>query len=448
MGKGKIIETISAIFNGADERNWGKVQKALAQNVWLDYSSLSGNPAATLPATQIIDGWKGVLPGFDKTHHQLSDFTVEQTDGTATAHFKGKADHFIGEEKWTVEATYDAELSKEGDEWRVTKPVLNLIQQSGNTELSLQAAKNISKAKKEEAFTSEKVTFESESETIVGRLLLPKNYQQGDKFPIFIIIGAWTQVKEQTQYFYGKKLATKGFAVLNFDPRFWGESGGEPRYYESTQEKVKDVLNAIKFLKSRPEIDTTKINLIGVCAGAGVMLRVAAQSRDVAHVATVAAWLQHPSTTPGFYGGKEGVNARIKLSDEAAQKYAATQEVDLVDAYNPDDPSAAMFFPLDYYSNPQRGAIPEWDNRFAVQSWKEWLTLNSIDNLADKITTPLIMVHSDDSALPENVKKFYEQVPGQNKKLVWTKGEHTLFYDTDEQVDGAIEAILQFFDLA
>lgn len=141
MEQENIVQTISAVFSGADERNWQKVQDAMAEEVLLDYSSLSGSPAATLTSKQIVEAWKGFLPGFDKTHHQLSDFHVTLDGNTATVRFTGKADHFINKEIWTVEANYDAGLSKTQSGWEVTMLKLNLISQSGNTGLPAQAQK-------------------------------------------------------------------------------------------------------------------------------------------------------------------------------------------------------------------------------------------------------------------------------------------------------------------
>jgi hypothetical protein len=37
-----------------------------------------------------------------------------------------------------------------------------------------------------------------------------------------------------------------------------------------------------------------------------------------------------------------------------------------------------MFFPIDYYANAQRGAVPAWHNQFAVPSWKKWLELDAV----------------------------------------------------------------------
>ncbi len=63
LEKEKIIQTISSIFIGADERNWQKVQIAMAKNVLLDYTSMVGGNPATQKPQQITDAWAAFLPG-------------------------------------------------------------------------------------------------------------------------------------------------------------------------------------------------------------------------------------------------------------------------------------------------------------------------------------------------------------------------------------------------
>lgn len=103
MEKDLIIQVITAIFHGADQRDWGAVQNALADQVWLDYTSLAGGQPSLLTGQQIAGAWASFLPRFDKTHHQLSHFEVDLGGSTAKARFSGKADHFIGTASWTVE---------------------------------------------------------------------------------------------------------------------------------------------------------------------------------------------------------------------------------------------------------------------------------------------------------------------------------------------------------
>lgn len=139
METSTIIGTVQNIFIGADERNWELCLSAFAPKVLLDYTSLAGGEPATLPASTIIDSWKGFLPKFTATHHQLSNFVVRENDVTAEAFFYGTASHYLpnpsGRNIWTVVATYDAKLEKHGADWKVTALRLNLKYIDGNTDL-------------------------------------------------------------------------------------------------------------------------------------------------------------------------------------------------------------------------------------------------------------------------------------------------------------------------
>jgi hypothetical protein len=130
-----IIEIITNLFAGADERDWQKVESTMAQTVLLDYTSMAGGEPTQLTPVQITNAWAAFLPGFDHTHHQLSGFEVKENNGTANAHYFGKAEHFIGNGVWIVEGSYDTELQKINSDWKITKHKLNFSGQSGNTNL-------------------------------------------------------------------------------------------------------------------------------------------------------------------------------------------------------------------------------------------------------------------------------------------------------------------------
>lgn len=435
-----IINTLQGVFNSADRRDWKQCAGYFADEVFVDYSSLNNIPGSIMKATDLLNGWESFLPKFRFTQHMVTNFDISINGNKANAVFYAHAIHHLphtkGGDLWGVYAVYRVGLHQAAAGWKISSMTMHINYTEGNKNM-LAAIANLP--------IEQKVNFDSEGEKIAGNLLLPAGYKERQRLPVIMVFGAWTQVKEQIQYLYGRKLTEQGYAVLNFDFRNWGESGGKPRFNESTNEKVKDVLNAVQFLKTHPAIDASNISLIGVCAGAGVILRVAAQSKDIKKVATVAAWLQHPTTTPVFYGGGEGVKNRIALAEAAQKKYEQKGEIDYVEAYNPNDSAAAMFFPLDYYSNKDRGKVPAWNNQFAVMGWKEWMTMNAIDGIGEKITCPVIMVHSDGSSLPDNVKRFYNMVSSKNKKLAWLEGEHTQFYDDDAHVDAAIAEIVSFF---
>jgi uncharacterized protein len=272
-----------------------------------------------------------------------------------------------------------------------------------------------------------KVNFTSEGANIVGNLYVPQGFNNDRRLPAIIISAPWTQVKEQVGAAYGQRLADEGFAVLTFDHRFWGESGGQPRFLESTTAKSVDIRNAVSFLTTLSAVDANQIGALGVCAGVGNISLAAAADNRIKSLATVSPWVQHPTTTPFFYGGAEGVANRIRISDEAQATFNRTGSMPTVDAYNPNDPAAAMFFEVNYYGSTTRGAVPQWANRFAVASWKEWMELNTID-MAKNIRVPMYILYGDNTFLQDNIKAFHNNLAGQ-KQLELVKGEHTEFYD-------------------
>src|SRR5258708_32766491 len=106
----KIIQAVTDLFKGADERDWQKVRNVMADNVLLDYTSMTGVEPGMVTPVQITDAWASFLPGFDKTDHQLSEFRVKLHGNEADVYYIGKADHFIGDEVWTISGTYQTQL--------------------------------------------------------------------------------------------------------------------------------------------------------------------------------------------------------------------------------------------------------------------------------------------------------------------------------------------------
>lgn len=128
----KVKESISDIFQGADNRDWTRVKHAFAEKVLLDYTSMTGGEPASLSPEDITAAWANFLPGFDQTNHQLSNFKTGTNDNITTVTFDGKADHFLNDKTWTVEGDYYAELQNDN---RVSLLRFNFKTQSGDTGL-------------------------------------------------------------------------------------------------------------------------------------------------------------------------------------------------------------------------------------------------------------------------------------------------------------------------
>jgi hypothetical protein len=55
MENEKIVLSIKNLFEGADERNWQKVQNSMVKTVLLDYTSMTGGNPSTQTRQQIAD---------------------------------------------------------------------------------------------------------------------------------------------------------------------------------------------------------------------------------------------------------------------------------------------------------------------------------------------------------------------------------------------------------
>ncbi len=299
--------------------------------------------------------------------------------------------------------------------------------------------------------TMEKVTFNSEGANLVGNIYYPENYEEGKEYPTLVVSGSWTTVKEQMAGLYAEELAKQGFITLAFDFRNFGESEGEPRFYESPSMKKTDIQNAVTFLETLPGVDNSKIGAFGVCAGAMYTLMAASEDDRIKSVVTVASWLHDADAVKLFYGGEEGVSAKIEAAQSAKREYADNGVVAYVPTISMEDESAAMFGPYDYYLNPERGAISEWSNdKFAVMSWEDWLTADPMPS-ASKLTVPTLMIHSDGAVLPQYTRNYFERIASDDKKLHWMETEldspfHQFsYYDQEKEVSESVAESAKWF---
>jgi fermentation-respiration switch protein FrsA (DUF1100 family) len=259
-----------------------------------------------------------------------------------------------------------------------------------------------------------------------------------------LVTGSWTTVKEQMAGLYARKLAERGFAALAFDFRNFGGSDGTARGYESPAMKIADIKAAARHLAGRPELDAARLSALGICASAGYMAQAIVEGAPIRSYAAVAGWFHDAESVPAIYGGADGVAAKIAAGRAARARFAATGEVETIKAFDYTDRTAAMTGPFDYYGLPTRGAVPQWDNRFAVMSWAEWLTYDGVTP-ATRLAVPALLVHSDKAALPGNVRKIHAAIAGP-KRLVWSQDDHLDFYDRPDLVDRAADAVAAHFN--
>ena len=132
---------------------------------------------------------------------------------------------------------------------------------------------------------TEEMTFESDGARIAGTLHLP----QGEgPFPAMVWVHGSGRAVRQGAMHFPAFLAGEGYAVLAFDKRGIGKSGGSYELPDGStygvpyfRRRASDVLAGVRSLHKRPDIDSDWVGLVGV-SQAGWVAPMAAKSEDVA----------------------------------------------------------------------------------------------------------------------------------------------------------------------
>lgn len=285
------------------------------------------------------------------------------------------------------------------------------------------------------------VTFENDGATLSGTLYLPEGHD-GSPLPIVVVTGAWTSVQEQMPANYARQMVERGFAAFTFDFRGWGKSGDLPqsvRFVESPEAKTSDIKKAFEFVATLPEVDAAQINGLGICASAGYMVDAVAGNDIVNRIGLVAPWLQNKDIVAAVYGGTDGVAGLIEVSKAAE---AAGGEV--IPAAGPEGAEGVLMPIGGYYYDADRGAIPEYDDKWNNAGWEGWLTYYPADR-PQRLDKPLAIVHSESAAIPQGVKTFLNGFAG-NATIQWLEEVTQFdFYDNPEDVTRAADTIADHF---
>lgn len=203
------------------------------------------------------------------------------------------------------------------------------------------------------------MTFSSAGELLVGDVYLPEPLSDAQR-PAVVVAGAWATVKEQMAAGYAREMAARGIVALAFDFRSWGESGGQPRSMEDPRAKSADILAAAEFLAEHSAVDRDAISGLGICAGSSYLVAAAVQAPMITSLALVAPALPTRADVRESLGGEEGMAALIDAAKDALAEYGRSGRQTLISAVPATDDDSGPGD--DYYTNPERGLIPEWDN--------------------------------------------------------------------------------------
>lgn len=161
--------------------------------------------------------------------------------------------------------------------------------------------------------TPEKIFFSSQNIRLAGTLYRPDT---AAPHPAVVAVHPASEVERKSWFFDHLKseLPRHGIAVLVFDRRGSGASKGnfETADFESL---AGDVISAVEYLQTRPDIDKNKIGLHGTSQGAWIVPIAAARKPDIACIVAVSGSGVSPADQMNygvaFHLEKDGYNQAV-----------------------------------------------------------------------------------------------------------------------------------------
>lgn len=139
----KAIAVVSSIPLAVDLALYELAEAAFAPEVVVDYTSLWGGEPQRMTPTALMEAWRGLVPGFDATRHELKEVDAKVRGDEAIATAFVDARHWIGGALWRPIGTYSWRLSRIDGRWKVTAMTFAMTQEAGDRSLAQIAAKRI-----------------------------------------------------------------------------------------------------------------------------------------------------------------------------------------------------------------------------------------------------------------------------------------------------------------
>lgn len=160
---------------------------------------------------------------------------------------------------------------------------LRLTRKAGEDDNNRRPQEAAIEADRNKPYHAEEVTFTNDGITFAGTLTLPNSE---NNFPAVVLIAGSGPHDRNEEVFMHKPfllladaLSRNGFAVLRYDERGVGATvGGDP--LAPTEPLATDAMAALRYLKSRPEVDASRAGLMGHSEGGMIAIMNAAQHPD------------------------------------------------------------------------------------------------------------------------------------------------------------------------
>ena len=121
------------------------------------------------------------------------------------------------------------------------------------------------------------MTFPCQRVTCDGEIWLPASRADGKKPPVIVMAHGFGALRDWGLTPFAERFVKAGFAVVRFDYRGFGKSGGQPRRVVDGKAHVQDWLSALDAVAQRKDVDPQRIGIWGSSYSGGQVLVVGAE---------------------------------------------------------------------------------------------------------------------------------------------------------------------------
>lgn len=285
-----------------------------------------------------------------------------------------------------------------------------------------------------------KITFHNRyGITLAADLYKPKNVQ--GHLAAIAVSGPYGAVKEQVSGRYAQTLAERGFLTIAFDPSFYGESGGTPRYLTSPEISTEDFSAAVDYLATREDVDPERIGILGICGWGGFALNAAANDPRIKATVTSTMYDMSRVNANGYFDvmhADDRYKLRKQLNDLRTEDYrndSYERNGGVVDPV-PEDAPLFVHQYHDYYKT-ERGyhrRSPNSNEGITKTSVLPFINMPLLSYISE-IRSAVLIIHGEKAHSRYFSEDAYKRLTGNNKELLIIPGaNHVDLYDNLEVI--------------
>lgn len=286
-----------------------------------------------------------------------------------------------------------------------------------------------------------KITFHNRyGISLAADLYKPRNAQ--GRLAAIAVCGPYGAVKEQVSGRYAQTLAEQGFLTIAFDPSYYGESGGTPRYLTSPEISTEDFSAAVDYLTTRADVNPERVGIVGICGWGGFALNAAANDPRIKATVTSTMYDMSRVKANGYFDADNHAEARYELRRQLnalrTTEYRTGQnerDGGVIDPLPEDAPQFVKEY-HDYYKT-QRGyhrRSPNSNEGITKTSTLPYINMPLLTYIGE-IRSAVLMVHGEKAHSRYFSEDAYKRLTTENKELLIVPGaNHVDLYDNTDAI--------------